>query len=136
MIDLTDVQIFKDLTYIETEEAGFDIHNDYSCIQTSFDATDNTLKFSFQSSKDSILKYRLELIFQNIKIEKFDLLWERNEDSGTLNNFYRGKFEIQNSLVEFLDTGERFFYIEFEMGDKFEISAKKAFFSFQAIVEK
>jgi len=81
-----------------------------------------------------LINYKVYLSFEGASLQNFTLFFEKHQDSGTLNNFYRGKFEIQNALLEHLETGERFFYIEFEMGDKFEISAMKAFLSFDAAI--
>jgi len=47
------------------------------------------------------------------------------EDSCTLNSFYRGQFEVNGELFEYSPIGDRYYYIEFEKGDAFEILAQQ-----------
>lgn len=138
MIDLTDSTLFQDLTYVEFSngELGFDLHNDYNCITIDFNSKDNSIKFFFESNKKDIIDNHLFLFFKNAKIENFNLFFERTTDTSTINNFYRGKFERESIVLEYMETGERFFYIEFEEGDKFEIFAKEVFLSYQQVVKK
>ncbi|MCO5242029.1 MAG: hypothetical protein M9904_18470 [Chitinophagaceae bacterium] len=135
MIDLTDTSLFQDLTYIQFDNAGFDLHNDYHCVEIAYNSKDDSIQFTFNPTKKGIIDMQVYLFFQNAKIENLNLVFERTADTTTINNFYRGKFERENTLLEYLETGERFFYIEFEEGDKFEIFARRVFLSYQTVVK-
>lgn len=135
MIDLTDTDLFQDLTYVQFNNGGFDLHNDYHCIEIAYNSKDNSIQFTFESIKKRIIDNQLCLSFQKAKLENLNLFFERTTDTSTINNFYRGKFERENIVLEYMETGERFFYVEFEEGDKFEIFAQKVFLSYQSIVK-
>jgi hypothetical protein len=136
MIELTNIPLFKDLTSIITDNGEFDIHNDYNCYLIDLNSKENFIKFFFKKNNENIVNSQLCLFFQNARILNFNLFFDRTEDTGIINNFYRGRFEKDNILQEYEDTGERFFHIEFEEGDKFEIFAKKVILTHQYTVKK
>lgn len=61
-------------------------------------------------------------------IVRLDLYLSRANDSSTLNNFYRGRFETSKGLAEYSQLNEAYFYLEFEQGDKFEVLAQEVLF--------
>lgn len=46
-IELTNVELFKDLTTLETVDTFFDLHNDNTCTNIHYKRSDKTLGFLF-----------------------------------------------------------------------------------------
>jgi hypothetical protein len=126
MIELTDVELFKDLTLIEQDGNTYDLHNDYDCIDLSYDKESESINIVFEKhSSKSLGNDKICLLFKNVTVAKFYLFFIRTEDTSTINSFYRGKFENDGELFERSSGGAGYFYIEFEKGDKFEFFSKK-----------
>jgi len=130
MIDLTDAELFKDLVFINQGDVAFDIHNDYDCINMSYEKAGAFLSLNFEASgfnkTASYKQVRIE--FKEAILVKVDLVLNRTADSTTINNIYRGRFEQEGKLLEYSDDGGRYFYIEFETGDKIELFSKQVLF--------
>jgi len=122
MIELTNVELFKSLVGIESDNGFIDLHNDYACISVQYSLDKKLLEVSFQAVNSNVV-----LQFKDAVINKFLLVPKRTEDSCTLNNFYRGRFEANGELFEYSPIGERYYYMEFEEGDAFEILAQQVF---------
>ena len=123
MIELENIELFKDLTFLELEIGSFDLHNDYECSNISLSEVDNSLKSLFEPGDKHADK--LCLVFQKTSIKKFDFFLNRTLDSSTINSIYRGRFEKELGLQEYSASGEGYYYIEFEQGDKIELLAEK-----------
>lgn len=121
MLDLTEFALFESLLIFETSNGVIDLHNDYECHGIEYDFESQCLKCSFKGSGNLILEFR------NVIIAKLNLLLQLTSDSGTLNNFYRGRFEINGTLYECSNEGRRYFYLEFEAGDALELYAGNVF---------
>jgi hypothetical protein len=125
MIDLTNTELFKDLTTIESKDKSFDLHNDYDCILIDYDVKKRVLIIDLKrNGREKGDKLRLQ--FENASIAKLELHSTESQDSGTISSFYRGRFEINGILSEYSSQGERYFYIEFEDGKKIELFANFA----------
>lgn len=124
-IELTNVELFKDLTTLEAEETFFDLHNDYTCTNIHYKRSDKTLGFLFEPNKSDAAKNNLFLLFENATLSNFNLHHNRTTDSSTLDSFYRGRYQIDDALFEYAPTGEGYFYLEFIEGDTFECFAGK-----------
>ena len=61
----------------------------------------------------------------NLLKQDFTFQFSCSQDASTLNAFYRGRFENDGRLLEYSKTDERYFYIDFQDEDKFEVFAKK-----------
>lgn len=122
MIELTNIELFKSLSSVESDNAIIDLHNDYVCTSIQYSTDKKMFELSFQAENSNVI-----LQFKDAVITKFDLVPKRTEDSCILNNFYRGRFEINGELFEYSPLGQRYYYIEFEEGDVFEILAQEAF---------
>jgi hypothetical protein len=124
-IELTNVELLKDLTTLETAETFFDLHNDYICTNIYYKSLDKTLSFMFEPAIGNAAKSSLCLLFENVTISNFNLYLNRTTDSSTLDSFYRGRYQIDDTLFEYAPTGEGYFYLEFIEGDAFECFAGK-----------
>lgn len=125
LIELTNVELFKDLTTLKTVDGLFDMHNDYICTKIDFKSSDKTLGFLFKPNKSDAVKNNLYLLFQNVTLSNFNLYLNRTTDSSILDSFYRGRYQLDDALFEYTPTGEGYFYLEFIEGDAFECFAGK-----------
>lgn len=125
IIELTNVEILKDLTTVETGETFFDLHNDYCCTDIDYKSTSKTLRFTFESRIADAAKNKLYLLFENVTFSTFNLYLKRTTNSCTLDSFYRGRYQIGDTLFEYAPTGEGYFYLEFIEEDAFELFAGK-----------
>lgn len=121
MLDLTESPLFESLLIFETGNGIIDLHNGYNCRSILYDSNSKILRCFFEGSKNLILEFR------DVIVAKLNLLLQLTSDSSTLNNFYRGRFEINNTLYESSADGRRCFYLEFEAGDALELYAYKVF---------
>lgn len=130
MIELTDAELFKDLVLIDQDGIAFDVHNDYDCINMTYEKKEPSLILYFEASskKETTSCKRIRVEFKEATLVKFDLILNRTTDSATINNIYRGRFEQEGKLLEYSDDGARYFYIEFETGDKVELFSKQVLF--------
>ncbi len=121
MKELSDVEMFKSLLNLEMEGAYIDLHYDYDCLNVLYDFEEQYLKLFFAGDKSLILEFR------DVVITKLNLQLQETSGRGTLNSFYRGRFEINGTLYEASEEGRRYFYLEFEGGDALELYANDVF---------
>jgi hypothetical protein len=83
-----------------------------------------SLLFQFEAySPDALVKH-LYLLFEDVTFSNFKLIFKK-EDS-TVDSLYRGRFEKDGTLFEYLPTGEAYFYIDFVEGNAFEFFSSRA----------
>ena len=108
MIQAKEIPLFKDLIQYETGEIIYDFHNDYDCIKICLE--NKTLTFTYKNhSNNSVLLMK----FAEVEIDRFEFLNESDNQPLILDNFYRGRFEKDNELLEFSNDGKACFYVEF-----------------------
>jgi len=122
MVELTNIELFESLSSIESGSTIIDLHNSYYCTNIRYDSEEKLFELTFQATNSSVV-----LKFEGAVISKLNLVPRRTEDSSTLNNFYRGRFVVNEEIFEYTSLGESFYYIEFEEGDVFEVFARKVF---------
>jgi hypothetical protein len=125
IIELTNAELLKDLTTVETVDTFFDLHNDYTCTNIDYKLLDKMLGFLFEPNKSDAAKNNLYLLFENATIVNLNLDLTRTTDGSTLDSFYRGRYQLEDTLVEYAPTGEGYFYLEFIEGDEIECFAEK-----------
>jgi len=130
MIDLTNAELFLDLTTIHNGESFFDLHNDYNCADINYKLLDNAISFLFQPKPPELMKKDLCLLFEEATIVDCTINLKRTDDSSTLDLFYRGRYEIAGNLFEISANGEGVFYIELLEGNSFIIFSKKVTLEF------
>lgn len=128
MIDLTNKELFEDITYIVILGENFDLHNDFKCIGVKYSENERRCSFFFKKVSEEEKPVML-LLFEDAIISKCELNFQEGFTSTTLNLFYRGRFELDGKLFEKTESNEKYFYIEFETGGKFEFLATKVTFS-------
>lgn len=122
MIELKNVELFKDLTTIEQNGIVLDLHNDFTCAIVDYDKNEKLLHIGFISNIDG---GKICLRFEGVTIVKLNLIFNKIKDKSTINILYRGRFEIDGSLFEYSKLQESYFYMEFEEGDSFEFFTEK-----------
>ena len=125
MIDLTNAELFLDLTTINYDGFFFDLHNDYECADINFSLSEKTIGFLFQPRGSAQLKKDLYLLFEGATIANGTINLKRTADSSTLDLFYRGRYEIAGELFEISSEGDNVYYVNFIEGDSFIIFSKK-----------
>ena len=89
-IDLYNVELFESLLELDFQDLNIDIHNDYEVKNILF--KNNNLQF-FLTHNTSDLKFLLS--FYDTEFIEFDLSTNKNL---CIDNFYRGRFELNNEL--------------------------------------
>ena len=130
MIDFTDIELFKDFIIIQFNDKIYDLHSDYECKILEFSGTENklTLRFHRKEGRNSTSE-QVSIEFSEARLSNFALFFPSTQDSATLNIIYRGRFEKHGQLHEYSEKGERYFYFEFETGNKFEVYSTRVVFN-------
>lgn len=115
----TSIEFFKNLAQYDYDNGFYDFHNDYNCEKLSF--SDGILLILFKSLADGIL---LSLKFTEVKIITLDFFNVKDIENLTLDNLYRGRYELNGVLIELSEDGKGYFYLEFYEGQKLEFWAK------------
>lgn len=127
MIKSKDLPFFKNLSQFEYEIGFFDLHNDFDCEKVSLN-TSKVLSIIFKRISD---KEPFELTFSNVNIEILEFFNVKDIKNLTIDNLYRGRFERKGELLESLEDGRGFFYMEFYEGQKLEFWSSGVEFSKQ-----
>ena len=115
-INITEEPLFNSLLEIKDLNDFVDLHNDFDVNSVSYEAANEQLKLKLNSSNKSI-----ELVFDNVEIIEFSI----HIQDKTIDNFYRGRYEIRNELFEEYKD-KKCFYIDFDEGGKINLLCKTA----------
>jgi len=115
----TSIEFIKNLVQYDYNNHYYDFHNDYSCEKISY--SDSILLIVFKSLIDGLF---LSLKFTEVKITTVDFFNVKEIEGLTLDNFYRGRVELNGELIEVSENGRGYFYLEFYEGQKMEFWAK------------
>jgi hypothetical protein len=108
MITETSIEFFKNLAQYDYDNRYYDFHNNYSCEELSY--SNGILLFLFKSYIDGTF---LSLKFTDVKITALDLFNVKDVESLTLDNLYRGKFELNGDLIEISEEGNGYSFLFF-----------------------
>ncbi len=116
--NLIDSPILADLLILKTENAYYDLHNDFECAEISIT---QSLIFKFLNKT-----HTLSLVFEDYQIIEQSLPFHFSVPQ-TLDSFYRGRY--QNVSPELWDKYEQkqCFYLDF-LDQHWAILAKKVYF--------
>ncbi|MBD2769591.1 hypothetical protein IC235_17010 [Hymenobacter sp. BT664] len=117
-IDLTPTPFFESVLNISFPGFNIDLHNDFDCVGISM--IRDELKISLLSRDDS----NLEIVLTNAEIVKMNMCFNFNGPL-TLDNFYKGRIELKNTLQDFDSQGRCCFYMHFCEDVYLEILAEK-----------
>ena len=125
-IDLTDAELFKNLVEIQNNGIYIDLHNDYYCSQLIYEpgkSNDLLLEFSLIGKENPFKK--IEIVFSDIKIKKMSLQLLNNfHNNLTIDNIYRGRFQVGDELYERSKNGRSYYYMDFVEGCAIELFAR------------
>lgn len=119
MVESINIKLFSNLANLEYDGIFYDFHNDYECLRLFFE--EEKLILFFQSNDK---KKRLEYTFVSVKITRCDLKLDCVEGGLTVDNIYRGRVELGETLHELDLNGRGYFYLEMYNGWKMEFWAK------------
>lgn len=116
-INLKNIELFKNMSQIEFEGHYYDFHNDYDFVKVLFEG--NLLAISF---KHIVSGLTVSLEFHNVDVVRLEA--DNKSSPKTLENLYRGRFEVNGKLYELSDNDKLYFYLEFYEGQKMEFFSK------------
>ena len=120
MKDVTQTPLFECIMSGEIDDTPYDLHNDYQCIKIQLDAAEKKLQLRFTNDD-----YKVIVEFYQVTITNFTIHPEKSAESGTLEHFYRGRFEFNNNLHEITALGEYYYYLALMERDVIELFAKR-----------
>ena len=109
IIELTDNLLLENISFLKYENISLDIHNDYNFKELSFEQ--NRMKISFNEISNNFKI--VEFVFENIEVVKLKMVQFEVPDSITLDNFYRGKTELNENILEEDSSKRKYFYLDF-----------------------
>lgn len=121
MIIANTIQLFKNLAQYDYENKYYDFHNDYECTHLDYSKRKLSLTFRSVTEKETIIVLR----FFCVEVVMIDFQNVNTPGSLTIDNIYRGRFELDGNLIEVSDDGKSYFYLEFYEGQKLEFWAKE-----------
>jgi len=112
-----DLDLFKNLCDWDLNpDEYWDLHNDFECVRIINEK--GLLKFVFKSISDATNFLYLE--FMDTELTHLDLSLAEPLATLTLDNVYRGRFQVNGDLIEFDQQQRGYFYLEFYEGPMFE----------------
>jgi hypothetical protein len=129
MVELTDIELFKDFIIITDNDINYDLHSDYECTSLEYDSVVQNLIMQFGRIQNNVsTENKLAILFLEARLANIHISFPRGKGPSTIDIIYRGRFEENGELREVSDAGERYFYFIFEDGDSFEVYSKKVVF--------
>lgn len=107
-----EIKLFEDLT----DYKGYDFHNNYDFCKLAY--LETSLKLFFENKTEKIIIEFCDVILSEI-IHTTDI------NISTIDLLYRGRYESNNKLYEFLDEDKGYFYLSFFNDYKMEFWAER-----------
>jgi hypothetical protein len=126
-IDLGVPELFDDLLEIEIEDQFVDLHNNFTCVNISYNANAKEVKISFIA--DDLTEgqsfSQVEIMFSEAEVNELNFPLDLEGNGLCLDSFYRGRIEQNNNLFDKTPDGRYLFYLDFYEGQSLEILAEK-----------
>lgn len=113
-IDSSKIELFQNISQFDFDNVNYDFHNDFECTRVKFQS--NVLILVF---RNFVSKFIVSLCFQKSSLTYCEFDFTETIEALTIDNLYRGKFEIDGRLIEF-ENNRGYFYLEFYEGQKME----------------
>lgn len=114
------ISLFKNLSDWDLNpDMYWDLHNDFDCLGIELSTGRIGLRFRSVSDRG----FFLTMEFLDVDIACLRLAFDTPIAALTLDNLYRGRFEINDHLIEYDEQGRGYFYLEFYEGPTFELWA-------------
>lgn len=107
-------ELFQNISQFDFDKISYDFHNDFDCKKIKFQ--NNVLILVFRNILNNFL---VSLSFDKASLILCEFDFTETIETLTIDNLYRGKFEIDGTLMEF-ENGRGYFYLEFYEGLKIE----------------
>lgn len=115
IIKAEEMKLFKNLAVFQYENIYYDFHNGFDFKRILLTNNNIELQFKHTSNGNVVL-----LIFSKAEIVKLDFEFTNNNGVLTIDNLYRGRFEVEGKLEEFNVEQKSYYYLEFYEGQKLE----------------
>jgi len=116
-------ELFKSLVEIEVNDYCIDLHNDYDCTQLNYSGSNNELLLSFRCIRDNSKYPSVILQFDQVELKKMNIDLQVNAQCRTIDNLYRCRFALGETLIEHSPGGQSFYALEFCEGHSLEFFA-------------
>lgn len=113
-INSKNIELFQNISQFCFDDKFYDFHNDYECVKVKLNNNDLILLF-----KKSFSDFKVSIHFQETTFTSLEFEFIDDLKPLTIDNLYRGRFEMDGKLVEF-DNNRGYFYLEFYEGLSFE----------------
>lgn len=110
------IELFKNLSQFDLGNVYYDFHNDFDCIKVAFE--NDCLLFLFKKITEGDL---ILLKLENIDLVSFEFENFSEFKNLTIDNLYRGRFEMAGQLIELNDKEKSYFYVDFVEAIKIEL---------------
>jgi hypothetical protein len=117
-IKTSQIELFKNIIQGDFDGNYYDLHNDFNCIKITIEK--GVLSLIFRNIHSSFL---ISLKFLNVNITFFEFDLKEKIETLTIDNLYRGRFEVDEKLIEYKNE-DGYFYLEFYEGQKMEFWSK------------
>lgn len=112
-------ELFNNIAQLQCNGEYYDFHNDYSCSNILLEYECLNL-----SLKHLINNLNVCLVFSGVTVTKINFSFnEQIIGNLTLDNLYRGRFELKGNLYEYDNMKRCYYYLEFYEGYSLEFFA-------------
>lgn len=121
MLTAEEIEFFKNLSEWDFDQGNYwDLHNDFDCVGVELAAGVLNLRFRALAEKTP----SLNLEFDDAEITVANLSTDKSFSALTLDNLYRGRFQVDDRLIDVDNRGRGYFYLEFYEGPRLEFWSK------------
>ncbi len=120
MVIATSIEFFKNLAQYDYDGKYYDLHNDYDCEKIFL--KEEILSLCLK--KNSMESMVIFLKFTDVEMTMMNFFNFNEVKNLTIDNIYRGRFEIDGQLNEVSSNGKAYFYVDFYEGQSLEFWAK------------
>ncbi len=112
-----EIELFKNLSEWDFDQGNYwDLHNDFDCVGVKLETGVLILRFRALSEKTP----SLDLEFNGAEITRLNFSADKSLFTLTLDNLYRGRFQVDDKLIDVDDQGRGYFYVDFYEGATLE----------------
>lgn len=109
-------ELFKNIAQVEYGGKYYDFHNDFNCIKLLFEQGQLVIYM-----RHFITGLNVSIIFNDVMFTKFFFPFENTTGGSlTIDNLYRGRYEIEGNLFEYDERKRFYYYLEFYEGCNME----------------
>lgn len=115
-----EIKLFKNLAEWDLEGTYFDLRKDFECFAVRYEKNVLVLEFKESVSPTS----HFSMTCENAELIRINASVKKPAEALTLDNFYRGNYEVNGHLID-VDGVRAYFYLEFYEGPILEFWAEE-----------